>query len=378
MTLPGARLVQKLAWLAGGAFALRLQCECEFEPTVVRGEGTDVSMRSRLPLLGFMVLALALFAGCQSRSERDGSSAPKHVTIAVSPLLGSAAIYVAHEKGYFKDEGLDVGLQIHPSGQSSLQAVFSGEAEFAPVAETPIAYAAVERKPLEIIATLAEIDRGVLIVARKDRGISQAVDLKGKKIGVAPGTAGDFFLHIYLTTSYIDPKEVSIVNLPPEEVVSALLAGDVDAVSTWSPQTIALQNKLGSNAVVLDYPGLYTMTWSLVVTRDLARRDADAIVRVLRALVRANRFMADQPDEAQAITARNIRADVAAVEKEWADTKPTVSLDQGLILDLEDQARWIVKREATGKEVPNFLDFIDTKGLTTVAPDAVQIVERRE
>jgi len=333
---------------------------------------------SRLPLLFGTLFAIALLAGCQSGPERSASSARKQVTIAVSPLLGSTAIYVADEKGYFRQEGLDATLQRHASGQMSLQAVLSGKADFAAVAETPIAYAAVEGKPLAVVATIAEIDRAALIVARKDRGISQGVDLKGKKVGVAPGTSGDFFLHIYLMTSYIDPKQVSTVNLPSEQIVNALLSGKVDAVSTWSPLTMALQEKLGGNAVLLDEPGLYTLTWNLVVTRDLARRDPDSIVRVLRAIVRANRFIAERPGEAQAITARNIGTEVADVAKEWADCKPTASLDQSLILDLEDQARWIVKREAVGIEVPNFLDFIDTTGLRVVVPDAVQIVERRE
>jgi len=324
------------------------------------------------------VLCLILFAGCGSGSERAGSSGRKQITIAVSPLLGSAAIYIAHEKGYFKDEGLDAALQIHPSGQLSLCAVLSGKADFAAVAETPIAYAAVGGKPFAVVATISQIERGTLIVARKDRGISKTSDLKGKRIGVAPGTTGDFFLHIYLATSYINSKEIRRVDLPSEAVVSALLAGDVDAVSTWAPQTTALEDKLGGNAVVLDEPGLYVLTWNLVVAKDLTRDDPDAIVRALRAIVRANRFIAEQPVEARAVTARNMGSPVAAVEREWADSKPMAVLNQSLILQLEDEARWILERSATGQEVPNFLDFIDAKGLKTVVPDAVQIVERRE
>jgi NitT/TauT family transport system substrate-binding protein len=324
------------------------------------------------------VFCIILFAGCGRDPGGAGSRDRKKITIDVSPLLGSAALYIAHEKGYFQEEGLEATLQIHASGQLSLQAVLAGEADFAAVAETPIAYAAVGGRPLAVVATISRIERATLIVARKDRGISQAADLKGKKIGVVPGTAGDFFLHIYLTTSYIDPKEVRIVSLPPDEVVNALLAGAVDAVSTWSPQTIALQDQLGGNAVILDEPGLYTLTWNLVVARDFTRRDPDAIVRVLRAIVRANRFIARQPEEARAVTARNLGADLAAVEREWANCKPTAVLDQDLILDLEDQARWILKKEAVGKEVPNFLEFIDTRGLRTVAPDAVRMVEGRE
>lgn len=339
---------------------------------------TEAPRRRIVPLLLCVVLCTILFAGC-GRGSQGAADGLKKITFNVSPLLGSAAIYVAHEKGYFEDEGLDVALERYASGQSSLQAVLSGNGEFSAVAETPIAYAAVRGKALAVVATIAKIERASLIVARKDRSISQAADLKGKKIGAVPGTTADFFLHVYLTTSYIDPKEVHLVDLRSEAIVPALLAGDVDAVSTWSPLTIALQDKLGDNAVILDEPGLYALTWNLVVTRDLLRLDPDAIVRVLRAIIRANRFITEQPDEARAVTARNIGADIAAVARQWADTKPTAVLDQDLILDLEDQARWILKREAVvGQQIPNFLDFIDTSALRTVAPDAVRIVERQK
>jgi ABC-type nitrate/sulfonate/bicarbonate transport system substrate-binding protein len=345
---------------------------------VVAGTVAEARRQRRVSLLVCIVLCFILFAGCEHGPERAESSGRKQITIDVSPSLGSAALYIAHEKGYFKDEGLEAALQTHASGRLSLQAVLAGEADFAAVAETPIASAAVDGKAFAVVATISEIERAMLIVSSKDRGISQAVDLKGKRIGVAPGTTGDFFLHIYLTTSYVNPKEVRIVDLPSEEVVNALLTGKVDAVSTWSPQTIELQDKLGGNAAVLDEPGLYSLTWNLVVRTDFTRSDPDAIVRVLRAVVRANRFIAEQPDEARAVTARNIGADVAAVEREWADCKSLAVLTQSLILQLEDQARWMLKRDSVGKEVPNFLDFIHTKGLKTVAPDAVQIVERQE
>ncbi|RPJ61409.1 MAG: ABC transporter substrate-binding protein [Acidobacteria bacterium] len=217
--LESTRRDQQLVRMAGtgGKFLLyrfRSSVDSKRQPVatvfgiVVKVVGTEkeACRASRLSLLMSFVLCIILFAGCQSGPNRTGS---KQTTIAVSPLLGSAAIYVAHEKGYFKDEGLDAALQIHASGQLSLQAVLSGKADFGAVAETPIAYAAVGGKPFSVVATISQIERGTLIVARKDRGILQAGDLKGKRVGVAPGTTGDFFLHIYLTTSYINPKYCS-------------------------------------------------------------------------------------------------------------------------------------------------------------------------
>jgi len=61
-------------------------------------------------------------------------------------------------------------------------------------------------------------------------------------------------------------------------------------------------------------------------------------------------------------------------EREWQDYSFAAVLNQSLILNLEDQARWMVRGEAGSARLgPNFLDFIYTDGLQVVQPDAVRI-----
>jgi NitT/TauT family transport system substrate-binding protein len=323
----------------------------------------------------FVLLLIIVFCmtGC-SRKEEQGSSEHKKLTIAVTAWPASAAFYVAHEKGYFKDEGLDATLQQNLSGHLGLDAVFSGKADLATAGETPIARAVIDGKPLAVIATVCEIDRAILIIARKDIGISSRDDLRGRRIGVVAGTTADFFLQIYLATSYIDPKDVRVVNLTTDKVVDALLNGEVDAVSTWAPHTVLLRDKLGGNAVVLHDPSIYTMTWDIVATQDFVKKNPECIKRLLRAIVRANQFIAEQPSDTRAICSKHIGADSPLFEREWADYGFTVELDQSLVLNLEDQARWISKRGGVGdRKAINFMDFIDAEGLKAVKPEAVTI-----
>jgi len=120
--------------------------------------------------------------------------------------------------------------------------------------KTPITRAVINGKPLAIIATLSTVDQAMLVIARRDRNIGKADDLKGKKVGVTSGSAAEFFLHIYLTTSSIDPKSVRTVKIAADKIVAALINGEVDAVVTWPPYTGALQSRLGGNSVVLEEP----------------------------------------------------------------------------------------------------------------------------
>ena len=316
--------------------------------------------------------ALILLAGCDRGSGRSGGE--KKITVAVTPWPGSVPIYIAHEKGYFRDEGLDVALHPYESGHLGLAAVLSGDADIATAGETPVARAAVGGKPVLVVATVAEIDRAILIIARKDRGVNAAEDLRGKTIGRVAGTTADFFLDIYLTTAHIDPKEVRIVNLPIDRVVPALMRGDVDAVSTWAPHTTTLRDRLGANAVVLHEPGLYTMTWNVVAAKELAQRDPDVVARFLRAILRADRLIAERPAEARAVAVRAFGPAGVSVEREWSCCRFATRLDQSLLLYLEDQARWMIRKEAGMRKVPNFRNHVFTKPLKTVDPEAVLIV----
>jgi len=321
-----------------------------------------------------MTIVLAGLPGCPRKDEQHAQRQRGQITIAVSPWPASAAIFVASEKGYFRDEGIDVVLQSHASGHLALAAVLTGKADFSTASETPITRAVINGKPLAIIATLSTVDQAMLVIARRDRNIGKADDLKGKKVGVTSGSAAEFFLHIYLTTSSIDPKSVRTVKIAADKIVAALMNGEVDAVVTWPPYTGALQSRLGGNSVVLEEPGLFTLTWNLVVSQELPRRDPDVITRVLRAVVRANRFIAEQSSEARAIIAGNIGIDIREIEGSWKNYNMKTSLDQSLILNLEDQARWMLKREAgSAGRIPNFMDSIYAEGLKAADPAAVKI-----
>lgn len=330
--------------------------------------------KAMINLLIVSAFALAGATGCSREGNQDASKKREEIVVAVTPWPASAALYVAQEKGYLRDEGLDATFHSYISGHLGLDAVLSGKADFATAGDTPVARAVIQGKPVAIVATLCEINRAVLIVARKDRGILSPDDLKGKKIGVVAGTTADFFLQIFLTTSYINPTDVRIVNLGAHEAVDALVRGEVDALSTWSPHTILARDKLGNNGGILDDPSIYKMTWNIMTTKDFAGSHPVRIRKVLRAIVRANRFITEQPAETRAITARNIGTDSRLFEGEWGDYTFTASLDQSLILNLEDQARWMIRQEAgSARRQPNLMDFFYIDGLKAVMPAAVRI-----
>jgi hypothetical protein len=66
-------------------------------------------------------------------------------------------------------------------------------------------------------------------------------------------------------------------------------------------------------------------------------------------------------------------ADGSVSESEWETYGFTATLDESLILNLEDQARWMIKSGVGGTTIPNVMNFIYTDGLKAVRPEAVGI-----
>lgn len=318
------------------------------------------------------MLVLAVITGC-------GENKPPRLektTIAVLPWPASAPIYIAQEKGYFQGEGLEVTIQPVTTGQEGLNAMLSGSSDFSGAADTPIARTAVSEKPISVIATITHIDQAILIIAKKSSGIEAVDDLKGRKIGVTRGAGAEFFLNIFLTVNHISNQDVQVINIAPDTIVSALLNGEVDAVSTWSPHYLELQNKLGSDALILTDPTLYTQTWNLVVTQDFARKNPEKIEKLLRAIIQANRFIQGNPQEARSISSRYIGTDSSIYETDWMNYHFTATLEQSFLLNLEDQARWMLQSESGERKViPNFLDYIYTDGLKKVQPGNVRVTK---
>lgn len=329
----------------------------------------------RTTLVAFTITLLCC-TGC--RDHQPVQQQNERLTFATLPWPGSLPAYVGIDRGYFQDEGLDVTLKTVLTGKMGIQAVLGGQAEVAGASTSPIASSVLDGDQIAVVATIAEIQQAVAILARKGSGIAGAGDLRGKVIGVTRGTGAHFFLHYYLVINGIRPDDVTIVDIEPDKVVDALLAGEVDAVSTWSPFKLMLLEKLGTDAVVLDDPALSFQTFNLVTSQEFAKNHQKILQMFLHGLLRANSFIQNNPSEAQAIMKKYVGIDSPLFLQEWPDHEFTLRLGQAMLLNLEDQARWMLAQKTGGiiPNIPNSLDFIDTHPLQAVNPEAVRIIGR--
>jgi len=324
-----------------------------------------------LVLTAIALLAL-IVTGCQPEKQADP---PEKITIAYSTASNTILMYIAFAKDYFAQEGLDAKPQPHAFGKPALQAVIEGKADIATVGDTPIVFAIMGGEKITTLAVIQTANRNEAIMARRDQGIAHPSDLKGKKIGLTLGTTGHFFAESFLLAHDIDRKHVKIIDLKPDEMTAALVTGKVDAVSTWNPTLIQLKKKLGSKGIIFFGEPFYTENFCVVAGQEYVKKNPAVIKKVLRALLKAETFVQQHPEESRRLVAEFIKTDKNILDETWDIFTLHVALDQALLIDLEDQTRWAMKNRLTvRRDMPNYLDFIYVDGLQALKPEAVRII----
>ena len=300
------------------------------------------------------------------------------LAIGVPPLESSALIYIAEDQHFFADNGLNVTIRDYEPAIAGVDGLLRVEVDLAGASEYAVVVKAFKRENISIIVSGDEVQSNYL-VGRKDRGIENVSDLRGKKIGIPRGTNVEFYLGRFLLLHGLDPRDVTIVDVRPAQFVNATLNGDVDAIICWQPYVNKIKDRLGNGTVT--WPAQSSqLTYGVIVCRnDWATQHPELMSRFLKSLDLAAEYTIDHPDEAKAIVQKMLNFSDEYMAAVWPQNHFSLSLDQSLVTAMEDEARWMIKNNLTNeKTVPDFRDYIYTKGLEEVMPESVNIIRRSE
>ncbi|NOY86448.1 MAG: ABC transporter substrate-binding protein [Deltaproteobacteria bacterium] len=267
----------------------------------------------------FIVLtAVAIFQIRNMVSSRD-QPLPEPVRMAyLQNDIHHLALWVALDKGFFRDEGVDVQISgIFRAGPEIMNAFSAGALDMAYVGEAPSTFAVANVKSDVKVVAQVNTEGSALVVAAGQTDIEDVSALKGKNVAI-PGhaTVQDFLLKKALTTAGVDPSEVNLIILKPPEMIGALRSGQIDAFIAWEPYPskafIAGVGRVlaGSHDIWPDHP-------CCVLVSDTAFMEAHParVAKVLRAHVRATDFIKANPEEALRVGVKYTGMDKATVRK---------------------------------------------------------------
>ena len=322
-----------------------------------------------------IVLALAgIGAYYFTSSHTTYSGNRESIKIGVPPLESAALIYIAEDQNFFARNGLNVTMKNYEPAIAGIDGVLTGVVDLAGASEYAVVVNAFRKENISIIASGDEI-QSVYLIGRRDRGIENVTDLKGKKIGIPLGTNVDFYLARFLNLHGIDPRDVAIKDVRPAQFVNATVNGEVDGIICWQPYINEIQDRLGDSIVIWPAQSSQLVYGVIVCQEDWAAQHPELIERFLKSLDQASEYAIDHPNAAKAIVQRELHFSDTYMAAVWPENHFSLSLDQSLITAMEDEGRWMINSNLTReKKIPDYRNYIYTKGLEEIKPESVNII----
>jgi len=287
-----------------------------------------------------------------------------------TPVTGVVAI--AQAEGLFAAEGLDVSVVDAASGGEALAAALEGRVDLAAVAGMPLLREVAAGRAPRVLAGVQHSTRLAGVVARRDRGIARASDLRSHSVGYAPASTGEAFLRTLLMAEGMRWSDVRAEPMPLEELLAALASGRLDAAALGCPQLEHAARALGPSRAVTLYTDMFVDRTMLVARDEVVASRRSALLRALRALVRTERLAREEPQRAFAALRRTLPGeDEAQLREQWARVVPQLEISNALVHSLYSQAGLLYDR---GQASPSsFRRLLVPQLLAAVDPEAVTV-----
>lgn len=247
-------------------------------------------------MLSGLVLGALVLTGCggdgdASPAGTEGSTGAGRPTLTMgltyTPDVQFAPFYVAEERGYFEEAGVDVTLRHHGASEGLFTAAISGQEDMVVAGGDEMLQAVAEGAELVSTATLYQ-DYPVALVVAADSPVRSAEDLPGRTVGV-PGEFGQtwFGLQVLLESLGEQAGQVQVETIGFTQV-GALVSGEVDAVMGFvNNEPVALEQQGTPSRTIGLGEDVPLVGISLIATGRAMEEDPEAVRAVTDAVLRA-------------------------------------------------------------------------------------------
>lgn len=313
-------------------------------------------MRMSRWLMGVVCAMLCIVSGTRAQAEK--------VRIGyLHTLAADGHLWIAMEKGYFQQQGLEVEAIQFTSGVPLMQALIGGSLDVA------IMGAVISNFPprgMGKVFLINDIEYDTaMIFARPETGAKSIRDLRGKTILTVKGTTAHAFLHMALAANGMSSaRDVSVVSMDMAGAVTAFTSGAAPYLATWTPFNITVQHRSPSAILLGSAKDLYPQAAILggwVASNRFYASNRATLVKLAKAWVEANAFLVDHTAEAlRLIRARAYRnVSMADLTASWNAEKAESTAQWVALYQDGTVARWLGQTERVFMEIgsmPNYAE----------------------
>jgi len=224
------------------------------------------------------------------------------------PVGDHAAYWVALEKGYFADKGLDVTLENSKGSGDSIAKVDTGAAD-AGLADAAVVIASHARGTTIKVVGMIFDKTPLNVFSSIDNPVREPKDLEGKTIGAPPGDGQRQVWPAFAKANNIDTSKVTWVNVEPAAKIAALAEKRVDTVADYTTGLPLYEKPMGEGKVVMmpwaDF-GFDMYSMSIMASEKTMTERPDALKKFLEAAYMGWRDVMADPEEAMAIFKKRV------------------------------------------------------------------------
>lgn len=274
----------------------------------------------RLALAMAAAVAAAPLAGFATSAPVAAEElVPVNVRLAFSYNAHRSPYLLGVEKGFYKEEGLDVKVLEGKGVTSSMQLVASGQDTFAIVDPPSLMLGAAQGMPLKQVLQLYQVSPNALI-SWKDAGIAKPADLAGKTVTTLQGDTTTTMLYALLAKAGVERSAVQVVASDGGTRNQTFLAKRAQAITGfYNDSYLGFLDTTGGQVDYFMYSdfGINTMGDGVAAHEDTIAEKPEVVRGFVKATIRAYKYALEHPEEA-----------IDALMKVSPNTKAPVSIEK--------------------------------------------------
>jgi ABC-type nitrate/sulfonate/bicarbonate transport system substrate-binding protein len=301
-------------------------------------------------------------------------------------LYWSLPFFVATEKGWWKEVGLEPAFTSFPSGAPQLAAVPAKSWDVGGMGSAPAVLGAVRVNlvTIGIINDQSSINAVMARANEADAIVKNPAMLKGKQLLLTTNSTGEYAALSCLKKWGLKPTDMQIVNLGQADVIAAFSGANGALAGLWAPNMFTLEKRTGAKVLCTGKEGGVTIPTALVARADFAEQNPRQVAAFLAVILRGLAWQRDNKAEAFQLMKRwykqgGVELDDKYLQQE-IDIEPSYFLDDQLqAFDRSKGAskmdQWFaglsgdLQSTGTLKEAPNSQGYVTDKYLKLLKDD---------
>lgn len=288
---------------------------------------------------------------------------------------------IADKLGFFEEEGLKVTNQLIQNGVDLGSMISGGSAPISFETNITDMFMAAAGVKVSIVAPMAQIAGTQGMVAYKDTVINSAKDLEGLTIGMPSGAGALVAVQSMAKELGVDVTKINFINLAPNEQITAMEHGNIDAMVGWEPyvtKSIDLGGKLLFTGRVSHLPEKSgPVEWmsfhsTMQVTDDYLAQNPNTVKAVLRAIQKATDYINNNREEAIKILAPELQLEENELRQIMDRNTYSMKVDESFVNGTNQIAEFM-KELGNIDEVPNLDGYVDFTLLKELDPALVTV-----